>query len=116
MAEENFHEQFQKLLDEYVDDIYRVTRSFPKEELFGVTSQLRRSALSVALNYIEGYARQRKAVLKNFAEIAYGSLRESVYIIDFALRQKYISAEDYQRLLAKADRIGKMLWGIIRRL
>lgn len=115
-ANKNFHQELRTLLDEFVDDVYRVTRKFPRDELFGSTSQLRRAALSTALNYIEGYARQRKAVLKQFVETAYGSLQEARYIIDFALRQQYILRADYEGLIGQADRIGKMFWGILRRL
>jgi four helix bundle protein len=77
MSSDNFNVEFRKLVDEYVHEIYDVSKFFPRDEVFGLTSQLRRAALSVALNYVEGYARQRRAVLKNFTEIAYGSLKES---------------------------------------
>lgn len=53
-------------MHEYVKYIYRVTRNFPREELFGVTSQLRRAAMSVVLILIEGYARRKKAHCKVF--------------------------------------------------
>ncbi|PJB19449.1 four helix bundle protein, partial [Candidatus Falkowbacteria bacterium CG_4_9_14_3_um_filter_36_9] len=59
----------------------KITRSFPKDELYGITSQLRRAALSVILNYIEGYARKRDKVYKNFLEISYGSLKEAKYLL-----------------------------------
>ena len=58
----DFPEQLKKKMDEYVHFVYKFTKSFPKEELYGVTSQIRRASLSVILNYIEGFARQRKAV------------------------------------------------------
>lgn len=103
-------------IDEYVDDVYAATRKFPRDELFGATSQARRAVLSVALNYVEGYARQRQAVLKNFLEISYGSLQEIKYLMDFALRQKYILASEHDKLSQISDRIGKMIWGITSRL
>lgn len=75
--ENKFHKELHKLINEFVHKIYDYSQEFPREEMFGLTSQLRRSALSVMLNYVEGYARQRRAVLKNFLEISYGSLQES---------------------------------------
>lgn len=112
----NFHEQLKQKMDDYVFEIYLVTKKFPKEEMYGLTSQIRRSSLSVILNYIEGYARQRKAVLKNFLEISYGSLKESKYLVYFSSRQKYITDIEEEKLLKLADHIGAMLWGILKNL
>ena len=56
-------------MDKYAHDVYAITKNFPKDELYGVTSQLRRAALSVVLNYIEGYSRKKKLVMINFFEI-----------------------------------------------
>jgi len=98
-------------MDEYAHLIYKVTRGFPKEELYGTTSQLRRSVLSVSLNYIEGYARMRNKVNKNFLEISYGSLQESRYLLDFCLKEEYIHRNDYEKASGLADKIGAMLWG-----
>ncbi|MDO8572808.1 MAG: four helix bundle protein [bacterium] len=112
----NFHKELRVLVDRYAHRVYDCTQSFPKEEIFGVTSQLRRSALSVALNYIEGYARQRPAVLKNFLEISYGSLKESKYLIYFSFKRGYINKKEYDELLALAEEIGAMLWGILSKL
>lgn len=103
-------------MDEYVNVVYLYTKRFPKDESFGMTSQLRRSALSVILNYIEGYARRRKQVLINFLEISYGSLKESRYIIYLAEKQSYISKSEWEVLDQKADRIGRMLWGILNKI
>ena len=116
MGTETFHEKLQRKIDEYVHGVYFVTRSFPKEELHGLISQLRRSALSVALNYIEGYARGRDLVHKNFLEIAYGSLKESKYLLRFSCVEKYVSESDYKRLDSLAEDIGGMLWGMITNL
>ncbi|MEW6407450.1 MAG: four helix bundle protein [Patescibacteria group bacterium] len=78
-----FHQELKKLMDGFVNKVYNYTRNFPKEEIFGLTSQLRRAALSAILNYIEGYARQSKNSLRNFLEISYGSLKECKYLIYF---------------------------------
>lgn len=111
-----FHDNLKKLMDDFISDIYEITKHFPKEEIYGLTSQLRRAALSIILNYIEGYARQRKQVLKNFLEISYGSLKETKYLIYFSYKQKYFHEKDYKKLVGKSDDIGKMLWGILRNL
>ncbi|TSC56424.1 MAG: S23 ribosomal protein [Parcubacteria group bacterium Greene0416_79] len=113
MEEKNFHAQLKQLMDEYVQKVYRCTKKFPREEIFGVTSQLRRAALSVVLNDIEGYARQRKEVLRNFMEISYGSLKESAYLVQFAHPQQYLSQTERDDLTVLGDRIGRMLWGIL---
>lgn len=113
MENKTYHEELKQLMDAYVQKVYRCTKKFPREEIFGVTSQLRRSALSVVLNYIEGYARQRKEVLRNFIEISYGSLKESNYLIYFSHTQQFISDAEYKELTVLGDRIGKMLWGIL---
>ncbi len=116
MQEETFHQELRRLMNEYAHAVYKVSRSFPKEELYGLVSQLRRSALSVVLNYIEGYARYRDKVHKNFLEISYGSLKESQYLIEFAYEEKYLDQEQYQKLSPLSDKIGKMLWGTINKL
>lgn len=116
MQKNTFHEDLRQKIDAYVHFVYALTRSFPKEELYGVVSQLRRATLSVALNYIEGYARIRALVHKNFLEIAYGSLKESAYILDFSLVEKYISVENHRHASLLANDIGAMLWGMIKKL
>ncbi len=113
---ETYHEKLKRQMDEFVHLVYRVTKTFPKEELYGVTSQLRRAALSVVLNYTEGYARGRDKVHKNFLEISYGSLKESTYLVQFSHAEKYINEEDCKELLELSDSIGAMLWGVISKL
>jgi four helix bundle protein len=103
-------------MDEYVHLVYKLTRTFPREELYGVTSQLRRSALSVILNYIEGYARCRDKVHKNFLETSYASLKESKYLSHFSLVENYLSQRDYKEVIQSADEIGTMLWSTMTKL
>jgi len=112
----DFPEQLKKKMDEYVHFVYKFTKSFPKEELYGVTSQIRRASLSVILNYIEGFARQRKAVKQNFWQISYGSLKESKYLLHFSLTEKYLKQKDYQNALKLSEEIGAMLWRSIQSL
>ena len=82
--QESYFDRLKKLMDEYAHLVYRLSRSFPKDETYGVVSQLRRSSLSVVLNFIEGFARVKSQVKKNFWEIAYGSLKESKYLLHFS--------------------------------
>lgn len=103
-------------MDELARGTYDVTRTFPKEEIYGLTSQIRRAALSVILNYIEGFARTGNKGLKNFLQISYGSLKETKYLLFFCAREKYIAKAEYERLLALTDEIGAMLWKRIKSL
>jgi len=116
MKLETYHEKLKNKMDQYVHLIYKLTRNFPKEELYGVTSQLRRSSLSIILNYIEGYARGKDKIHKNFLEISYGSLKESKYLLYFSLFEGYLSKTDYEKALNINEEIGAMLWGTIRNL
>lgn len=107
-------------MDDYAHQVYSITRKFPKDELYGVTSQLRRAALSVVLKYIEGYSRNRIGnkgkMYGNFLEISYGSLKESKYLLHFSLEEKYLTKYQYENVIKLAEEIGAMLWGIIRNL
>lgn len=94
-------------MDEYAHCVYKVTMNFPKNELFGVTSQLRRSALSVILNYIEGYARRKINVRLNFLEISFGSLKESRYILHFSLVERFINNIDIKKLMQSQRRLAR---------
>lgn len=115
--DQKFHQQLHDKMDRYVHLVYSLTKDFPKHEVFGVTSQLRRAALSVILNYIEGYARRRGAVYKNFLEISYASLKESSYLLDFSIEEKYISDDNlFKESKQLADQIGAMLWVTIESL
>ena len=105
-----YQENLKKKMDDYAHFIYRLTRNFPTNELYGVTSQIRRAALSAILNYIEGYARIKLLVRLNFLEISYGSLKESKYLLHFSLIEEYLSKENYLIGLKIAEDIGAMLW------
>jgi len=111
----DYHDKLKKIMDEYAHLVYKVSKIFPKEELYGVTSQLRRASLSIILNYIEGYSRFKKKVIVNFLETAYGSLKESKYLLNFCLKEKFMADKDYDRLLKLAEEIGAMLWTDIKK-
>lgn len=114
--ENKFHSDLRRMMDDFVKTVYSETKSFPREEVYGLTSQLRRSSLSVILNYIEGYARHRKLVLKNFLEISYGSLKEAEYLIYFSHDQKYLQTDSYNKLKDLSNKIGAMLYGAINKI
>jgi len=113
MKSKEFFEELKKKMDDYVHFVYRLTHQFPKDELYGATSQIRRATLSIILNFIEGFARQRESVQLNFYEISYGSLKESKYLLNFAFKEKYILENEYFKSVKMADEIGAMLWFII---
>lgn len=94
--------------------VYRVSSRFPKSEIFGVTSQLRRATLSVVLNIIEGYSRFKPKTHIQFLEIAFGSLKETHYLIEFSSEEKYIDIKDKQILLDLCNEIEKMLYSKIK--
>jgi len=112
--ENEFSKNLKIKMDQYVHLVYDVTKKFPRDELYGAASQLRRSALSVILNYIEGFARQKKAVKRNFWEISYGSLKESKYLLHFSLVEKYLGVKDYKKAIDLSEEIGAMLWKSIQ--
>jgi len=104
-----FHEQLKNKMDTFAHLIYRLTKTFPKEELFGITSQIRRAALSIILNYIEGFARQGKTY-NHFLDISYGSLKETKYLLHFSLIEKHLHETMYKEALTLAEEIGAMPW------
>ena len=116
MKEVSYFDILRTKMDKYAHGVYGLTRKFPKDELYGATSQLRRAALLVVLNYIEGFARNKRAVKKNFWEISYGSLKESQYLLDFSREENYISEQECKQIIVVADEIGAMLWRAIQSL
>jgi four helix bundle protein len=102
--------------DELAYAIYISTKKFPKEEIYGITSQLRRAALSVPVNIVEGYSRQTKGELKQFINIALGSLAEVEYLLDFSLKLKYFDNEEYTNLYDKRQQTDNLLWKFYKSL
>lgn len=93
--------------------IYAITKNFPKEEIFGITSQLRRSSLSISLNIVEGFARSRDKSYKQFLLIAFGSVKETMYLLDFCHKEDLINESDYEECYGLAEECAKMLWKTI---
>jgi len=98
---------------ELVTEIYRVTHNFPKEELFGLTSQLRRAAVSIPSNIAEGKGRLSKGEFRQFLGNARGSLAEVETQIIIARNLSYLDEAETNRLLTKVEEVGKVLNGLI---
>ncbi len=99
-----------KLADGLALEIYRETKQFPRDEVYGITAQLRRAALSVPTNIVEGYSRRGDKELARFLDIALGSLGELRYLLFFTCRLGYLTGKRFEELEAKAARLGKKLW------
>jgi four helix bundle protein len=90
-------------------EIYRVSNKFPKEELYGLTSQIRRSAFSISLNIVEGHASISKKEFLNFLNISNRSLVETEYLLEIMKELNFISDTEYQRLDKMRCEVGIML-------
>lgn len=101
---------------ELVLEVYEITKDFPKDEMFGLTSQIRRAATSVPSNIVEGKARGSNKEYKRFLLIARGSLEELKYQLLLAKDLHYIDDTKYTELLRSSDDIGKLLNGLINKL
>lgn len=97
-------------------NIYEITKSFPKEELFGLTSQIRRAAASVPSNIVEGKARGSNKEYKRFLLVARGSLEETKYQLLLAKDLKYIDEQKYEDVLNLSKDVGRLLAGLIKTL
>jgi four helix bundle protein len=97
-------------------EIYRTTASFPRSEAYGLTPQIRRSAVSIPSNLAEGCGRNGDAELARFCNIASGSASESEYQILLAHDLKLIKPEDYEKLAQQITEIKRMLTVFIQRL
>jgi four helix bundle protein len=94
-------------------DIYRLTSKYPRDEIFGLTSQIRRAAVSVVLNIAEGYGRQSKDDFKRFLRISLGSNNETITLIELSKDLKYISREEYEKIKKDYDILGKKIYTLI---
>ncbi|MGA2865234.1 MAG: four helix bundle protein [Verrucomicrobiota bacterium] len=103
-----------KLADDLTVAVYSCTRSFPREELYGLTSQIRRAAYSVPANIAEGSSRESKRDYLHFLYIARGSLTETQYFIHLARRLGYLSEADAEQLHAQTKSTFACLHGLIR--
>jgi four helix bundle protein len=102
------------LADELTVIIYERTRSFPNEERYGLTSQLRRAAYSVPANIVEGSSRESKRDYLHFLYIARGSLAEAQYFIHLAKRLHYLSETEARELVEQTRALFACLHGLIQ--
>jgi four helix bundle protein len=100
--------------DELAYRIYQETKKFPKDELYGITSQLRRAAISVPTNIVEGFGRQGRNELRQFIKISLGSLAETEYLLDFCFRLKYLNVDNYKELENLRKETGAFLWNFFK--
>lgn len=96
--------------------IYRLTRSFPHEELYGLASQMRRAAVSVPSNIVEGCARSTQQEYCRFLDIAFGSLRELMYQFSLAVRLDYVAPQSITEIGDLLSETERVLSALIRSL
>jgi len=105
-----------ELADELALLVYKVTKGFPKEEIYGLTSQMRRSAVSVASNIVEGCARESQTEYVRFHEISFGSCKECHYQFTLAVRLGYTVDADIAYYEQKFTETEKVIAALIRSL
>ena len=104
-----------KLSMELVVDIFQVVDMFPKKELFGLSMQMKRCAVSIPSNIAEGAGRKTKREFRNFLYIAQGSLNELDTQLEIARKLGYLKEDKYKELQEKILRVGQMLSGLIKK-
>jgi len=108
-------EAWKKSMD-LVEDIYKVSKSMPLEEKYGLISQIRRAAVSIPSNIAEGASRRTVPEFINFLSISIGSLSELDTQIELSYRLKYISEVNYSLLLSKIDKCKALTYGLRKKL
>ena len=101
---------------DFVTAIYNITKSFPKEEIYGLTSQIRRASVSIPSNIAEGAARKNKTEFRQFLYIALGSLTEVETQLIISLKILLLNERKFEELNSKLVSIRKMLIGLIKSL
>jgi four helix bundle protein len=113
----NFRElEVWKLGKEIVLDVYRVTKDFPKEEMYGLVSQMRRAVVSIPSNVAEGFNRKHNPEYRQLLYVALGSCAELETQVEVAHDLGYLSIGDRDKLLEKLDHESRMLRNLIKRL
>ena len=105
-----------ELADEVALLVYRITARFPKNEIYGLTSQMRRAAVSIPSNIVEGCARESQADYLRFLNVAFGSLRELHYQLSLSNRLGFLDNKDLSLIEPKIIETEKVLNGLIRAL
>ena len=105
-----------ELANDLVFAVCKATRAFPKEEIFGLTSQMRRAAVSVPANIVEGCARQTLKEYRNFLSISFGSLRELGYYIELSHQLSYLPQQKNSDLKNLYEQTTRVLSGLVESL
>lgn len=103
-----------KKADELVILVYKATKRFPREEMFGLTSQTRRCTVSIPANIVEGYGRKTPRDKLQFYHIVRGSLNELEYYLDLSCRLGYIENDEYIKLEKLRSDVGRLLSGFMK--
>ncbi len=97
-------------------NICQMTKTFPKEEIWGITSQLRRASISISSNIAEGSGRKSKKDFKQFVHMASGSLNEVETLLHICSRLDLLTAASYNELKESSERPGRLIGGLLRYL
>lgn len=106
---------YQKSLD-FITKIYKITKQFPKEEIFGLSSQIRRASTSISLNIAEGSGNKSNKEFKRFLEFALRSVYEVITCLEVAKRLDYYKCQELDKMSCNADEIVAMLVGLTKSL
>lgn len=105
-----------QLAKKFANEIYKITKKFPKEEIFGLISQLRRAAVSICLNIAEGSDRKSDVEFKRFLRIGLTSLEEVITGLYISLDQNYINKEIFEYLYKQANELASKINALINKL
>jgi four helix bundle protein len=97
-------------------DIYNTTAKFPKEELYGITNQMRRAAYSIPANIVEGCGRESDAEFKRFLTISQGSASELEYFIILSKDLGYLTADSFEIIIDKVNKVRRSVFNLISKL
>lgn len=100
----------------FVTDVYQLTTNFPQNDIFGITSQIRRSAVSVQSNFAEGFGRKGNNEFLRFIRIAIGSLYECQTQLEIACNINYMQKEEFNRIFNASKEIEALMKGLIKKL
>ena len=105
-----------KISFDFAEKVYIITKNFPKDEIYGITSQLRRAGLSISLNIAEGKGRYSKKEFKQFLFIARGSLYETITLLKLCVKLRYLTETHYNNLINDCEKIQSKIAGLINYL
>lgn len=111
-----FHNKIRKLGDEFVVEVYKITKKLPDDERFGLISQLRRASTSVMLNYIEGRAKRSDKNYGSHMNTSYGSLQEVIYGLELLVLLGYASEASITKAKTLGKEFGAMIFTLLKDL